>query len=1039
MSGRQPRGQRGRGDMPFRPRGGYEGSSEGSRGGYQGRGRGNDSYSDRGGAYRGGGRGDRGGRGGRGGATVDIVTFRPTYPENVDSALQQRETSLLTSTPPDTSVDFPRRPAYGSRGEPITLWANYFKLEVKEDVVLYRYDVKVTPVGGTKAPAKAIVKRIIALFIEDHIRQRNKADAVSDFRATLIAQQQLNEDALSASVTYRAEGEPEPEDGAKVFEVKLTASGTLTLDNLLNFTTSTNASAALQQRQEVIQALNLVVGYYPKTSPTSITVGRNLHVSTAARPEDRWDLRGGLEALRSFVFSVRAATERLLINVQIKNLPFYPQQALLAWTQTYLRNGQDLPGLMAMVSRLSVEVTHIQRRSKSNKLIPRYKTIDSLARPGVWCWLPEPPRVRAFGAGPKNVEFWFNARPSPSKPAGSESAEQSKGKKKKDKASAGPRTAPDSSPGHYISVYEYFRQHYPSVNLNAEIPVVNVGSRADPSYLPMEVCDIRPGQVARSKITPDQTREMLKFAVRQPSANAASISTQGLGLLGLQGANQYMSAFGLTVEPKLITVPARVLQSPKVVYSNNRTPKGAPASWNLTDMKLQQGTVLQNWAYVTIRIADAPSPRYPPGNPADFMSQFGNTLIASGMRCEPPRNLNELAVRQTTAADRADAELKIEELIKFNVAASGGRFNFLLVIMPENTTVYNTIKYVCDVKQGILSQCAIDAKFAKDNNTQYFANIGLKINLKLGGINHSIQKTQFGNVNFKTTMFVGIDVTHPSPGSLKSAPSVAGIVSSIDGSLGQWPAAIRAQTGRQEMVDALDELLQGQLRLWQKKNKNTLPSNIIVYRDGVSEGQYQVLLDNELPSLKKAIDVVYSPADKKQYNPRLSIIVVGKRHHTRFYPTKTKDEDPKTGNPKNGTVVDRGVTELGNWDFFLQAHSALKGTAKPAHYYVVYDEALRGKGASRQPPGNAADSLEELTHSLCYLFGRATKAVSVCPPAYYADLVCERARCYLAQQYAPSPPMSSAASDTSDPGRSMAAMQSLINVHPNIRERMFYI
>ena len=38
--------------------------------------------------------------------------------------------------------------------------------------------------------------------------------------------------------------------------------------------------------------------------------------------------------------------------------------------------------------------------------------------------------------------------------------------------------------------------------------------------------------------------------------------------------------------------------------------------------------------------------------------------------------------------------------------------------------------------------------------------------------------------------------------------------------------------------------------------------------------------------------------------------------------------------------------------------------------------------------------MEDLTHNMCYTFGRATKAVSICPPAYYADILCERARCY---------------------------------------------
>lgn len=39
-----------------------------------------------------------------------------------------------------------------------------------------------------------------------------------------------------------------------------------------------------------------------------------------------------------------------------------------------------------------------------------------------------------------------------------------------------------------------------------------------------------------------------------------------------------------------------------------------------------------------------------------------------------------------------------------------------------------------------------------------------------------------------------------------------------------------------------------------------------------------------------------------------------------------------------------------------------------------------------------ADSLQELTYRLCYIYGRATRAVSIVPPAYYADLVAARAR-----------------------------------------------
>ena len=45
--------------------------------------------------------------------------------------------------------------------------------------------------------------------------------------------------------------------------------------------------------------------------------------------------------------------------------------------------------------------------------------------------------------------------------------------------------------------------------------------------------------------------------------------------------------------------------------------------------------------------------------------------------------------------------------------------------------------------------------------------------------------------------------------------------------------------------------------------------------------------------------------------------------------------------------------------------------------------------------GFTSDQLQTLTNDVSYMFARATKAVSLASPAYYADLACERGRCYL--------------------------------------------
>lgn len=71
-------------------------------------------------------------------------------------------------------------------------------------------------------------------------------------------------------------------------------------------------------------------------------------------------------------------------------------------------------------------------------------------------------------------------------------------------------------------------------------------------------------------------------------------------------------------------------------------------------------------------------------------------------------------------------------------------------------------------------------------------------------------------------------------------------------------------------------------------------------------------------------------------------------------------------------------------DSCYAAHGGLKGTTRPTHYFVVHDE-----------NGFHADDLQRLTNDLSYMFERATKAVSLVSPAYWADVACERGRCYL--------------------------------------------
>lgn len=62
---------------------------------------------------------------------------------------------------------------------------------------------------------------------------------------------------------------------------------------------------------------------------------------------------------------------------------------------------------------------------------------------------------------------------------------------------------------------------------------------------------------------------------------------------------------------------------------------------------------------------------------------------------------------------------------------------------------------------------------------QYYANVALKVNLKLGGINHVLKDQLPAVISQGKTMVIGIDVTHPT-GAKSTTPSVAAMVASAD-------------------------------------------------------------------------------------------------------------------------------------------------------------------------------------------------------------------------------------------------------------------
>ena len=72
---------------------------------------------------------------------------------------------------------------------------------------------------------------------------------------------------------YRSEDEDEPSQNAKTYRLRLQGTGTLSVSELMDYLTSGHASALFGSKDEIIQALNIVMGHYPKTVPTHLFCG----------------------------------------------------------------------------------------------------------------------------------------------------------------------------------------------------------------------------------------------------------------------------------------------------------------------------------------------------------------------------------------------------------------------------------------------------------------------------------------------------------------------------------------------------------------------------------------------------------------------------------------------------------------------------------------------------------------------------------------------------------------------------------------------
>lgn len=198
------------------------------------------------------------------------------------------------------------------------------------------------------------------------------------------------------------------------------------------------------------------------------------------------------------------------------------------------------------------------------------------------------------------------------------------------------------------------------------------------------------------------------------------------------------------------------------------------------------------------------------------------------------------------------------------------------------------------------------------------------------------------------------------------SPTVACSVATFNADCSAYSCQIRLQKGRVEVIQDLSSMVEEHLKVFAKNNDNEYPERILMFRDGISEGQYAAALQYEHDAIVKACARI-----QPDYRPRIMVCVCARRHTTRFFGHRPNTE--RNGNLPAGLCIDRSVTHPYAFDFYLQAHAGRIGTARPTHYICLLDELAL-----------TPDDLQQLVYGLCHTFARCTVSVSLVPVCYMA-------------------------------------------------------
>lgn len=511
--------------------------------------------------------------------------------------------------------------------------------------------------------------------------------------------------------------------------------------------------------------------------------------------------------------------------------------------------------------------------------------------------------------------------------------------------------------GKELSVMQYFQSKYAPLKY-PQMHCLHMRASNKQTFIPFENCLIVEGQPLLGKMSAQLNAKMIRETAIAPEERFKTIDQSAKHVLSESGSK--MTAFSIKMDMAPRKLMGRVIDPPTLAYLNKGTcnPDNRGV-WRMEGRAFYRASInIESW--VILCFADC--------NKSNI-ERFAETFVTTGKKYG--LNIGRLlGIKKFGKHDACEVVLK---------EAEKTRASFAIIILSRNDTSHNydEIKFIADYKLGFVTQC-MDEKVLMRFNDQIATNLCLKVNTKLGGVNHILVKKP--KVFNRPVMILGADAVHSPRGT--GCPSIASVVGSMDAFPSRYKVACRVQDNpdgklSQEVILDIKDMVTSLLNAFYHNTHGKYPEKIIFFRDGVSEGQFEAVRDKEVVEVQKASQDVIGRVVP------ITFIIVQKRHQTRLRPQNARDGIGKSGNIPPGTTVDNDLTHPDHFDYFLNSHEGIQGTSKPAHYTVLHDD-----------NNFDADELQELSYHLCYTYGKCNRSISIPAPVMYADLACYRAKKY---------------------------------------------